>query len=51
VVCGSNSLDEVAVWFGLIDADFVVHEPPELRDRLRTLSARLSRAAGAPATP
>jgi predicted DNA-binding transcriptional regulator YafY len=45
VVCGSNSLDEVVVWFGLLDADFEVHEPPELRDRLRVLSARWSLAA------
>lgn len=46
VVCGSDSLDEMAVWLGLIDADFEVHEPPELRDRLRTLASRLARAAG-----
>ena len=45
VICGSNSLDELAVWLGLIDADFAVHEPPELRDRLRILAARLARAA------
>lgn len=50
VVCGSNSLDEVVLWFGLLDVDFDVHEPPELRDRLQTLSARLSRAAAAPFT-
>ena len=48
VVCGSNSLDEVVLWFGLLDVDFEVHEPPELRDRLRTLSARLRRAADTP---
>jgi hypothetical protein len=50
VVCGSNSLDEVAVWFSLMDADFVVHEPPELRDRLRELAARWVRAAEPPVT-
>lgn len=46
VVCGSNSLDEVVLWFGLLDVDFEVHEPPELRDRLRTLAGRLTRAGG-----
>ena len=48
VVCGSNSLDEVVLWFGLLDVDFAVHEPPELLDRLRTLSARWARAADTP---
>jgi hypothetical protein len=47
VVCGSNSLDEVVLWFGLLDVDFEVHEPPELRDRLRILSSRLASASAA----
>ena len=50
VVCGSNSLDELAVWLGLIDADFVAHEPLELKDRIRTLGARLLHAGAATGT-
>jgi predicted DNA-binding transcriptional regulator YafY len=50
VVCGSNSLDEVVLWFGLLDADFEVHEPPELRDRLKVLGRRLA-SAGAVSGP
>jgi predicted DNA-binding transcriptional regulator YafY len=41
---GSNSLDEMILWMGQGGFDFVAHEPPELIDHLRTLSARLARA-------
>ena len=42
---GSNSLDELVLWMGQGGFDFVALEPPELIDHLRTLSARLARAA------
>ena len=41
---GSNSLDELAVYLGLFDLPFTVHEPPELRSRIRDLAARLTDA-------
>jgi predicted DNA-binding transcriptional regulator YafY len=41
---GSNSLDELAVYLGLFDLPFTVHEPPELRSRIRDLAARLADA-------
>jgi hypothetical protein len=31
----------------MLGVDFEVHEPPELAEHLRTLAARLARAAGA----
>lgn len=43
-VTGSNSLDKVALCVGLIGHEIVGHEPPELREHMATLSARLSRA-------
>ncbi|MFF3442686.1 helix-turn-helix transcriptional regulator [Streptosporangium sp. NPDC002721] len=51
---GSDSLDHLAVWVAAFGFEFEVHEPPELVEHLRTLSARLHRAAwrGSPeATP
>ncbi|MCI4145262.1 MULTISPECIES: YafY family protein [unclassified Streptomyces] len=41
---GSDSLDRLAVWVATFGFDFVVHEPEELVERLRTLSGRLRRA-------
>jgi predicted DNA-binding transcriptional regulator YafY len=41
---GSNSLDEIAVYVGLFDFPFTVHEPPELITRVRQLAARLAEA-------
>ncbi|MEV7020392.1 YafY family protein [Streptomyces sp. NPDC093991] len=46
---GSDSLDQLAVWVAAFGFDFEVHEPPELVAHLRTLTARLSRAADASA--
>ncbi|PRX48658.1 putative DNA-binding transcriptional regulator YafY [Prauserella shujinwangii] len=43
---GSNSLDEIALYVGLLGAPFRVHEPVELADRLRELGSRLLDAAG-----
>jgi predicted DNA-binding transcriptional regulator YafY len=42
---GSDSLDHLAVWVAAFGFEFDVHEPPELVEHLRTLSARLQRAA------
>ncbi|MEU4679319.1 YafY family protein [Micromonospora sp. NPDC023737] len=43
---GSDDLEQLAVWFGLLGADFEVVEPPELVAHLRVLSERYRRAAG-----
>ncbi|MET7335066.1 WYL domain-containing protein [Nonomuraea sp. NPDC005650] len=45
LLCGSNSLDELALWVALIGAPFTVHEPPELAEHVRTLGTRLTAAA------
>ena len=45
---GSNSLDELVLWIGQGGFDFVAHEPPELIEHLRMLSARFARAAAIP---
>ncbi len=45
VLVGTNSLDEAAVWLGVIGAELTIHEPAELRDRVGALGARLVRAA------
>ncbi|WP_336215582.1 helix-turn-helix transcriptional regulator [Nonomuraea sp. LPB2021202275-12-8] len=42
---GSDSLDHLAVWVAAFGFDFDVREPPELVEHLRTLTARLQRAA------
>jgi predicted DNA-binding transcriptional regulator YafY len=42
---GSNSLDALAIYIGLLGVDFEVHEPPELVDHLSVLGDRLGRAA------
>lgn len=48
VVSGSNSLDEMALYMGLLGSEIIVHEPAELRDHMAGLGARLSRAAQRP---
>ncbi|WP_084957037.1 helix-turn-helix transcriptional regulator [Thermoactinospora rubra] len=48
LVCGSNSLDELALWVALIGAPFTVHEPPELAEHIRTLAIRLMEAVTPP---
>lgn len=45
VVTGSNDLDEVVYWLGLIGAEITVHEPDELRQAMARTSQRLARAA------
>jgi predicted DNA-binding transcriptional regulator YafY len=41
---GANSLDHLAVYLVLTGFDFVVREPVELRERIRWLAERFSRA-------
>ena len=41
---GSNSLDELALYLGLFNLPFTVHEPPELIAHIRDLAARLTEA-------
>ncbi|WP_280233536.1 helix-turn-helix transcriptional regulator [Nocardia cyriacigeorgica] len=41
---GSNSLDEIALHLGLLDLPIRIHEPTELIERIRTLTARLTTA-------
>lgn len=48
LVSGSNSLDELALWVGLLGEELTIHEPAELREHMATLGARLLRAADAP---
>ncbi|MEU1621554.1 YafY family protein [Streptomyces sp. NPDC005722] len=48
---GSDSLDALAVYIGMIGVDFEVREPPELVERLRVVADRLARAAGEPGAP
>jgi predicted DNA-binding transcriptional regulator YafY len=43
---GSENAHELALWLGLIDADFDAGDDPELADQLRQLAARYTRAAG-----
>ena len=45
VRCTTDSLDWFAGILARLPCDFVVHEPPELRDALRRLAARLTRYA------
>ena len=44
LACGADSVQTVAVYLGLLDADFTVTEPPELVARLRVLADRYQRA-------
>ncbi|WP_333486397.1 WCX domain-containing protein [Streptomonospora mangrovi] len=44
LTCGSDSLDELALYVGTLGAPFTVHEPPELVAHIRALSARLADA-------
>jgi predicted DNA-binding transcriptional regulator YafY len=46
--CATDSPEWMARVLARLECDFVVHEPPELRDALRRLAARLVRAAADP---
>lgn len=41
----SNSVETLAVYLGLLDADFTVTEPPELVSQLEKLASRFAEAA------
>ena len=43
----TSPVETVAVYLGLLDADFEVSEPPELVERLRLLVGRYQRALAA----
>ncbi|WP_419997343.1 helix-turn-helix transcriptional regulator [Streptomyces boninensis] len=43
----SDSLDWLAARLAILGCDFEIHDPPELADYLRELSARVTRAVGA----
>ncbi|MER7751060.1 YafY family protein [Kitasatospora sp. NPDC097643] len=47
LVSRAESLKWLASGLLLLDCDFEVHEPPELRDHLRLVAARANRGAGA----
>ncbi|MCZ4118146.1 helix-turn-helix transcriptional regulator [Streptomyces sp. H39-S7] len=42
---GAESLEALAVFIAMLGAEFEVHEPAELADRLRAVAARMLRAA------
>ncbi len=44
LVTGSDSVETLAVWIGLLGFDFEVTSPPELVAHVRTLAARYARA-------
>ncbi|MGH1563296.1 helix-turn-helix transcriptional regulator [Mumia sp. DW29H23] len=44
---GSDSPDQLALWLGMLDADFTVDGPPELAVAFRRVSGRYARAAEA----
>jgi hypothetical protein len=48
---GSDTPHMLAVYLGMIDADFEVSEPPELVDHLRRLVRRYERATHAARPP
>jgi hypothetical protein len=43
---GSDTAHDLALWLGLIDADFEAGDDADLADQLRQLAARYTRAAG-----
>ncbi len=45
VIARSNSVEMLALYLGMLDADFVVTDPPELVERMSTLAARYAAAA------
>jgi predicted DNA-binding transcriptional regulator YafY len=46
LIAGADHLDHLAVYLASVGVEFTVLEPPELREVLAGLSARLGRAAG-----
>ena len=41
----SNSIEMLALYVGMLDADFTITEPPELLDQLAKLARRYAAAA------
>jgi len=48
VHAAANSVEMLALYLGMLDAEFSVAEPPELVERLRMLSQRFSSAVSRP---
>jgi predicted DNA-binding transcriptional regulator YafY len=46
VLAGGGTIEMLALYLGMMDADFTVTEPPELVDRVRKLAERFSGATG-----
>ncbi|GIF95979.1 helix-turn-helix transcriptional regulator [Catellatospora citrea] len=46
VTTGADTAESMAMWIGLLDADFTVQDAPELSAALRRLADRYRRAAG-----
>ena len=46
VQLGSDSLESLAVWLGVLGADFRIEDAPELAAHLRVIAERYRRAAG-----
>jgi hypothetical protein len=46
VLLGSDNLESLAVWLGVLGADFRVEDAPELAAYLRVIADRYRRAAG-----
>ena len=49
VHAGGGTIEMLALYLGMMDADFTVTEPPELVERVRKLGERFTGAAPAPA--
>jgi hypothetical protein len=45
---GADTLPMLALYLGMLDVDFDVLDPPELRDQLQALAQRYARAAVPP---
>jgi predicted DNA-binding transcriptional regulator YafY len=45
---GANTMETLAVYLGMLDADFTVSDPPELVDHLRRLTDRYRRSTDTP---
>jgi hypothetical protein len=43
---GADNVEMLAVWLGMLGADFDVTDSPDLADHLRVLADRYHRAAG-----
>ena len=46
ITAGSDTIGMLAAYLGMLDAEFEVHEPPELVAQIQVLAGRYQRAAG-----